>query len=205
MTRDDWRKRRRTRFSKISGPAESCSTKDVFGAHSRNCASGLDVTDERSPACPLLESDRLPRRGERKACFLLGFRLHPDLIHERVHSGTLRCPVALTKMLQPRGFRESHCKYARLHSPLVTATNPKARGSNPLGRASFPWPRKHLACGAFVHGLWIRCCFSASREASIPPESSRGSTGFGITSSRSHPWFHSGSPNERHDYATRLT
>lgn len=63
--------------------------------------------------------------------------------------------------LQPRAFVRSHRKYARSTSLIVTTANPKARGSNPLGRASYPRPRRHLACGAFAHGLWIVAGFGA--------------------------------------------
>src|SRR6266496_865945 len=46
----------------------------------------------RSP----LWSNPLPGRGESKACFPFGCRLHPDLIHAAVHSGTLGYPFVLT-------------------------------------------------------------------------------------------------------------
>ncbi len=54
------------------------------------------------------------------------------------------------------------------HSLLVTATNPKARGSNPLGRAKIVRPRRRLACGAFPSAFGLRTGPRTSDECRRP-------------------------------------
>ena len=68
-------------------------------------------------------------------------------------------PLRSSESLQLRGFLESHCKYARLSSTIGTTTNPKARGSNPLGRASQGSTGTYL-----VEPFTLRCSSSKKSE-----------------------------------------
>src|SRR6266542_4430927 len=83
-------------------------------------------------------------------------RLHPDLIHGRVHSGTLGYPVATHR---------NRCNHVvsltvtvstpGLDSPLVTTTNPKARLPQADKDASVRFPGSDIPHVSLVSGPGI--------------------------------------------------